>query len=60
MLPGVAMATLMSLKMIDFQQVTSSIVLLSGPNNCTSMHFCGDLDLQIPPVKISIQLHVAE
>lgn len=60
MLPGVAVATLMSLKFIDFQQMTSSTVLLSGPNNCTSIWFCGDLDLKTPAVKFSVQLHILQ
>lgn len=50
-LPGVAMTALMSLNIVDFQLMTFSIVLLSGPINCAFICFWGDLDLKIPPVK---------
>lgn len=60
MLPGIAMATLMSLKIIDFQQMTSSIALLSGPSSCASIHLCGDLALKTSPVKFSVPLHVLQ
>lgn len=50
-LPGVAMTILMSLNIIDFQLMTFSIVLLSGPNNYVFICFWGDLDLKTPPVK---------
>lgn len=60
MLPGTAMATLMSLKIIDFQQMTSSIALLSGPSSCASLHLFGDLALKTSPVKFSVQLHILQ
>lgn len=59
-LPGTAMATLMSLKIIDFQQMTSSIALLSGPSSCASLHLFGDLALKTSPVKFSVQLHILQ
>jgi len=40
--------------------MTSSTVLLSGTNNCASIHFCGDLDLKTPPVIFSVQLHILQ
>lgn len=34
--------------------------LLSGPNNCDSICFCGDLKLRTSPVKFSTQLHILQ
>lgn len=34
--------------------------VLSEPNNCDSICFCGDLKLKTSPVKFSTQLHILQ